>query len=155
MTEQKIAERELRRRERELQALFDSAMDAIIIVNDEGYYLNLNPAACELLGVGRDTFVGHHIAPLMGLLPMSEEFEQQWSALRSRRHHFGEFMIPVPEGQRIVEYQASFSFLPDRNLFFLRDITELRYLEAERIEKERIAVALRRSANYANSKTVF
>ena len=40
------------------QAVFDGAFEAMIISNDEGTYIDVNPAACELVGYTRDELLG-------------------------------------------------------------------------------------------------
>lgn len=35
---------------RYLQAIFENSLDAIFLLNDDGRYIDANPAACELLG---------------------------------------------------------------------------------------------------------
>ncbi|NJQ97422.1 MAG: response regulator [Hydrococcus sp. CSU_1_8] len=47
--ERKQAQEILRQRERQLSAVFNSALNAIAIADDNGRYIDANPAACELL----------------------------------------------------------------------------------------------------------
>ena len=44
-----------------LRALFDSALDAILVATDDREYVDANPSACELLGVPRDEPLGSRI----------------------------------------------------------------------------------------------
>lgn len=43
------------------RAIFDHAFDAIVVADDEGRYVDANPAACDLFGVERETLLGRRI----------------------------------------------------------------------------------------------
>ncbi len=45
-------------RDRQLRTVFEMALDAIAIADDEGRYLDVNPAACELFGLEKDELLG-------------------------------------------------------------------------------------------------
>jgi PAS domain S-box-containing protein len=59
--ERKNAEAELRRSESQFLALFENALDAVLIANDLGAYVDANPAACALLGVPYDEIMGRTV----------------------------------------------------------------------------------------------
>ena len=44
-----------------LRALFDSALDAILVATDDREYVDANPSACELLGMPKDELLGSRI----------------------------------------------------------------------------------------------
>jgi PAS domain S-box-containing protein len=48
-----------------LQALFDSAINSILLTDDAGHYLDANPAACRLLGYTRDELHSESMNPLL------------------------------------------------------------------------------------------
>ena len=50
VTDRKEAEERVRLAETEFRAVFEGAMDAILVADDDGRYLAVNPAAGELLG---------------------------------------------------------------------------------------------------------
>src|SRR5579872_1319524 len=47
--------------EREFQAIFDSALDGFLILDDQGTCIEANPAALAILGARRDEINGHSI----------------------------------------------------------------------------------------------
>jgi PAS domain S-box-containing protein len=47
-------EKDLVERERQFRALFDSALDAMVLVGDNRNFLDANPAACHLFALSRD-----------------------------------------------------------------------------------------------------
>lgn len=54
LTERKRAEEALEEQRQRLQALFDLSIDAIILIDDEGRYVDVNPAATKLFGYSRE-----------------------------------------------------------------------------------------------------
>ncbi|MGQ9871633.1 PAS domain S-box protein [Leptodesmis sp.] len=48
------ANQSLRQQETQWQALFEYALDAITIADDQGQYVGGNPAACKLFGVSKE-----------------------------------------------------------------------------------------------------
>ena len=94
-----VTERE--RRQRQLQAVFESSSDAILVVDEDGRCLEANPAAQELFGTS------------------------------PAGHVFGELVdgdaVPRPDGEvRSVELRLTREVEPGRQLIVLRDVTELR-----------------------------
>lgn len=127
--ERKNAEFELARSEAKFRTIFQSAQDAILLVDDEGHYIEANPAACELIGVSRDEVLQLSIVDIA-----PAEFRHrvlpQWQRFLSEGKLNGEFELARPDGaQRIVEYNAVSNFLPGQHLSVLRDITESKAAE--------------------------
>ena len=61
--------------ENEFEAIFDSALDALLIFDDRRICLEANPAALVLFGAGREELVGSSI----------HDFEQELDVLQGRR----------------------------------------------------------------------
>ena len=93
--DRKRAEVSLRQSESQFRALFENALDAVLIADDGGAYVDANPAACSLLGVSYDEVIGRTI---------SDFTEQDAKA----------------ETPRIWE-----QFLKEGTMFFLRSIKRL------------------------------
>jgi PAS domain S-box-containing protein len=64
VTAKKAAEQELRRRETRYRALMEGASDAILLANLEGYLIEVNPQAGELMGYDHHDLVGMHFTQL-------------------------------------------------------------------------------------------
>ncbi|HWH05756.1 MAG TPA: GAF domain-containing protein, partial [Gaiellaceae bacterium] len=64
-----------------LRAVFETALDAIFITDTNGRYLDVNAAACELLGVPRDDLLGRSVKEFM---PPDEAatFERDWEGFQ-------------------------------------------------------------------------
>ena len=120
-------DRALRDSEHQLQAVYESALDAFLIADDEGRYLSANPAACDLLGLPEAEIRGRRISDFMAPGP---SFEEAWSDFLARGRQRGELALVLLDGtRRHVEFNAVSNVLPGRHLSILRDITERREAE--------------------------
>jgi transcriptional regulator with PAS, ATPase and Fis domain/ABC-type uncharacterized transport system substrate-binding protein len=98
---------ELRKSEEHFRLLFENSRDAILISDDEGRYLQVNHAACDLLGRAREDLVAMNARTLMiGSTPE------------------GEFSFIRPDGVSRTALYSTSRFAPQRTLSILRDITE-------------------------------
>jgi PAS domain S-box-containing protein len=132
-------------REQQLRAIFESSLDAIAIIDDQGTYVEVNPAACQLFSLPISELLGQ---PIADLIVPDCDFKQVWRTVVVLGQGRGELRILRPDGTvRNVEYAAKASFLPGRHLAVLRDITERKQAEEIRralaAEKELRRVQLR------------
>jgi len=65
ITYRKLAEDRLRDSEEMLRAIFDTAMDAIIAIDDKGLVTHFNAAAEEMFGQKAEDIIGKALDPLM------------------------------------------------------------------------------------------
>ncbi|MDX2228835.1 MAG: PAS domain S-box protein [Leptolyngbyaceae cyanobacterium bins.349] len=115
--------------DRPLQALFEGAIDAMLIADDAGRYINANAAACDLLGLPRAQLLGKQIRDFSA---QTEDFDQAWQQFLTQGQVRGEFQIVRADGTtRTVEYAATAHVLPHQHLSILRDISDRKRAEAE------------------------
>jgi len=134
VSERVQAERELAASRQRLQAIFDGAMDAIVLTDDETRYVDVNPTACELLGCSRDELIGHSILEFLSENEQHEVddiladfFEYGWRE--------GEYQIARPDGTvRDVEYRTAGHIMPGLHLTLMRDITQRKAAERDLVE---------------------
>ena len=116
--------RALQKSNERFRLLFERSMDAILISDDEGRFLEVNNAASALLGFKRDELLQKRLSDVL-----LTDFENAFVQLQD--HSFGELTFTQRDGgHRFAEFSAC-RFAPNLNLCILRDITERRKLEKE------------------------
>jgi len=121
------AKEQVRRSEQLAQAVFESALDAMLLHAPDGRLTDANPAACELFGMAKRDLIGARMAdfaaPGFDVPSMGRTLERQ-GRLR------GEFPLLRRDGQRRdLEYAAVADVVPGVHLTVLRDVTERRSAE--------------------------
>jgi PAS domain S-box-containing protein len=112
-----------------MQAFFDRALDAMVLVDDEGCCLEANSAACRLFALSNQDFLSARITDFISVQPFSSLFHMAQDAGTSIR---GELhLIGADSLSHEVEYTFTFHFLPGQHLFALRDITRQKRIEAQ------------------------
>jgi PAS domain S-box-containing protein len=118
--------------EREFESIFDSTLDAIVILDDQGICREANPAALALFGTDRQELVGH---PIQRFYLVASGSEQTRDALLDRNCSHGEIELVRRNGETLfVEYTVKANYLPERHVAVLRDISSRR--EGERALRE-------------------
>jgi len=120
--------------ERQYKSVFDSTLDAILILDDQGACLEANPAALTLFGTNNNGLSGQPIEKFfVGL----EDFKEAWSRFLDRGSEHRETRILRGNGETIfVEYTAKAHYLPGRHVAVLRDITRRKQAEEALRESE-------------------
>ena len=125
----KRSEQVLRDREQQFRAVFESATDGMVILDDKGCCLDVNEAACATLGAARDALLGRRFADLSPP-EMRQKIEERWLGAARDDRFRGECDWPRDSGpSRFIEYSGRVHFLPGRHLIVIRDITERTQLE--------------------------
>ena len=128
VTTRKENEKGLHERERQFRALFDSAMDAMVLVGDDRTFLDANPAASQLFGMSRDRLLSQVIDRFC---PPEFPVAERWTEFVLAGEFKGDFTLVINAAlRRQVELSARAHVLPGRHLLVLRDMTERNELEA-------------------------
>jgi PAS domain S-box-containing protein len=113
---------------RVMREVVDGALDAMLIADDAGNYVDVNPAACTLFGVPREGLLRRNVGQLTGSQLSVTSAWQQF--LRDGRAA-GHFRLLRADGEyRDVDYRATANILPNLHLSVLRDMTERQLAEA-------------------------
>ena len=134
ITERKVLEDALRM----TQVSVDAASDAIYWILPDGRIVDVNPAACRMLGYSKEELQGLNI-PDIGPEYPAEVWRQHWLELREKGTLKFESVHRAKDGSIIpVEIVANYVRLGDeeRNCAFARDITERKRAEMELSESE-------------------
>jgi PAS domain S-box-containing protein len=122
---------QLAEREATLSALFESALDAIVVVDDDRRFLEANPAVGEVLGMSREELLGRrmdHFSDSDG----DHRLRRTWDSLLERKRVRGEYDFkPAGGAPRTLEFSATADFEPGRHLLVLRDVSERAKAEDE------------------------
>ncbi len=106
----------------EVDKLFQTMRDAIVITDPQGRYLRANAAALILFGGTIEELLGRS---LEDFLSPEVNFSQEWQAWQTQGWISGETKLRRLDGTELfVDYSATKDFLPGFDLFMLRDITE-------------------------------
>jgi PAS domain S-box-containing protein len=115
---------------REFEALFAAALDAVFVIDDGRVITGLNPAACQLLGRPAGDVVGRRFDDL---LEHRESVPSAWQTFITSGQQVGPLRFVRPDGsRREVEYSATANFVAGRHLAILRDVTERKEAEVAR-----------------------
>jgi PAS domain S-box-containing protein len=129
--ERRQVEADLRRRELEYRAIFETVQDALIVADLDGYVVEANPAACQLHGGTYDSLVRRHAADLVrpdyhGLL------RRLLDDVRQGRTFQGDLVCARRDGSSFpAEVTAvPFAFQGQRHLLaVVRDVSARRQME--------------------------
>jgi len=121
---------------RRFQAVFDNILDAILLVEETGHVLDLNPAACVLLGLGREEILGRAMFQLLS----GRDNEADLGMFRgviAAGGTSGEYSFARRDGSTVeVEYHIKPNIVPGVELLVLRDVTARKKAEEE-VRRER------------------
>jgi PAS domain S-box-containing protein len=121
--------------ELEFKSIFDNALDAIVILDDRGIFLEANPAAETLFGAHYYELVGE---PIGNFRAGGGDFSDTWKTFLERKYEHGETELFRKDGSTIlVEYAATADYLAGRHVAVLRDITQRKHAEAALRESEK------------------
>jgi PAS domain S-box-containing protein len=129
----------LREKERYLRAVFDDALDPMVIVDHRGLIVDANPAAHRLV-------TGEAGRGLLGLrlrrfvTPASRQAANDlWRRLPEDGRVTGRIELATAGGPRTVEFAVVADVLPGLHLGVVRDLTELLSMQARLALADRLA----------------
>ncbi len=130
--DRKMIEQDLRDSEARFRAVFDSTQDAIVVANDDGVYIDANPAVMSIFGVPANKLLGRRI---LDFVEEGSEADEAWTSFLRRGRKSAQLRILRPDGSvKIVAMHSIANILPGRHLSVLHDITERVELDGRREE---------------------
>jgi PAS domain S-box-containing protein len=125
------AERARRASRARFRAVFDRALDALVVLDGQGRFQDANPAASALFGVARPELLRRALFDFVAPRH-AREARRAWRAVLERGDGEGALQLRRADGVvRDVEYAAKADIVRGRHLSILRDVTERRRLEAD------------------------
>jgi PAS domain S-box-containing protein len=123
-----------------LSSVLEQAVDAIALVDDGGYFIEVNTAACKLLGLTPKTASTHTLSNFTGV-PFDPK--QQKPGDRDDNQLLQECLLSSANGvRRYVEYTLTPNVRPNRHLLILRDVTARKEQTNHALQQERQRVEL-------------
>jgi PAS domain S-box-containing protein len=124
ITEQVRAAAELEASRVRLESLFDHALDAIVLADDQGRYIAVNPAVSELTGYPRDELLGMGPADLAAPGQQPSQVVSRFEDFVHAGTESGTFALRHKDGHVVeTEYRAVSNIQPGVHLSVLRDVT--------------------------------
>jgi PAS domain S-box-containing protein len=119
----------LSEREEQLRAIFDNALDAMVLVDDQRRFVDANPAACQLLGMPHERLCGERLDLFLDR-DVKDGIRERWRELVEQGQAKGEWRLVTSDNRRcIVEYSWKAHVIDGRHLSIWRDVTKRRQLE--------------------------
>src|SRR5450759_659668 len=120
--------------EREFQSVFENALDAILILDDQAVCREANPAAEHLLGIQRPELIGQSIDHFY---KNSNQFQEAWQRLLAQKFQQSDAeLLKTDQSSVFVEFTAKVDCLPGQHVMILRDVTERRRAQLSLLESE-------------------
>ncbi len=133
ITERRRHEEEQRASEAQFRAVFESANDAMLLVDDSRQYVDANAAAQVLLGRSR------HEILTMRVDDVENALAEKWLTFLYDGHANGTIGVTRADGsERDVEFNSQANIQPGRHLSVLRDVTHRTEYEARLRQAERM-----------------
>jgi len=120
--------------EREFQSIFENALDAILILDDQAICRETNPAAEDLFATTRLELIGQ---PIDRFYRNAAQFREGWQSLLARKFQQSDAELVRPDQSSVfVEFTAKADCLPGQHVMILRDVTERRRAQRSLLESE-------------------
>ena len=120
--------------ERQFQSIFENALDAILILDDQAICREANPAAEQLFGMRRPELIGGTIDRFY---KNSSQFQEGWERLLAQKFQQSDAeFVKSDQSSVFVEFTAKADCLPGQHVMILRDVTERRRAQLSLLESE-------------------
>ena len=114
------------------RAIFESSLDAILIIDDQRRLVDANPAACEMFGAALEKVRGHDINVFVRpfLTPDLPDTPRRWLKFLRDGYDAKECSVQRADGTvRYASFRARANFQPGLHLCTARDVTAQRAAE--------------------------
>lgn len=117
-------ERQSREAQQRYQQLFESTNDGILIVDDEGRYVDVNPSYCKILKATRGRLIGSHFSEFIPSELLNDAVAA-FGNLKSGKPTPVEFPLRALDGSIVyLEWTSSIRYLPNLSFCVCRHARE-------------------------------
>ncbi len=129
ITSEILAEEKIKASESRYRLLFETTLDGIMIVDEQGKYIDVNESLCRILKTPREKLIGSHFSEYM-IPERLEDAQKSFAALRDKGVFTGEFPIRAGDGSVVeIEWSSRANFMPGLHFCAARDVTARRQTE--------------------------
>lgn len=133
------------------EALFEHALDAFVVLNPVGQFIDANQTACQLCGLSKSELIGRNVAET---IETTKDFESAWSKFLREKTYRGQRWLVRPDGERrLIEIRATTDVLPGCHFAIWRDITDRYFLEDDLAQREQDQTIARLAGSIAHDFT--
>lgn len=123
VTRRKRAEEAVARSEQRFRVVFDRALDPMVLVDDEYHFVDVNSAACALLGRSKHELIGESVAEVVMCEARAHGNDEPWRPFHEDGERRGEVRLRRADGSLVlVEYSTTAQILPGQHLAIWRDV---------------------------------
>jgi PAS domain S-box-containing protein len=134
ITDRKLAEKAQFELHARLKAIFEKTNDAIMLADDKGKYVQVNPAATKMLGYSEEELINMNVFDIIS----GNEADYLWNSFLEDGSQTGVIELVKKDGGLVIcHYNATTNILPGLNLSILTDVTERKKAENALIESEK------------------
>src|SRR3954470_23174309 len=109
-------------RDAEFWRVFETSRNAMLLMDDDRRYTDVNDAASRLFGVGPGELEGRLSDELVPR-ELRADVPQRWSTFIAQGHAHGHYALELPSGKRIeIEYSSTANVVPGRHLTILLEL---------------------------------
>ncbi|GAB4368164.1 MAG: hypothetical protein Kow00121_07070 [Elainellaceae cyanobacterium] len=119
--------------DRSFQIVFETALNAMLILDQAGRFVEVNSSACDLFGLSPEAFCNHHISDFIA---PGYNIERIWQQSQQEKQR-GILQLILADGSVCeVEYAATANVLPNCYLLVLQNAPASKKLEASQTAKQ-------------------
>lgn len=143
ITQRKLQEQKrLKENHDKFKAIFEKTINAIVLANDNMELIDLNPAACKMVGLPKEDIIGKSMLEFVS----NGEAISNWDEFKEQGVQEGEIDI-FGKQNRKAKYYAILNVLQDVHMSILQDITEQKIMQNSLQEKHDALVKTNQEKN--------
>lgn len=114
------------------EMMFELSLDAIFLFDQDGCFIEVNEAACQLFEVPKDQLIGRGLGQFL-VLESTESLEKRFADLTKVGSLKGDITIRVGSGEiKYIEFSVRKDVMHDVHVCMMRDVTSRKNLEKQR-----------------------